>query len=61
MSRNENEVHYLQEAVQDIAGAIENIEAINGGELRNRALSLTITNLETGLLWLEQFLRELPE
>ena len=35
-----------------LAHAIEQLEELNRGERRSRELSLAITNLQTGVLWL---------
>lgn len=53
---NESEFYEL---LQDLGGLMTAVQEMNqDAKYRDRKLSLAVTNIEQGLLWLEQYNRE---
>ncbi len=50
----------VTETVSRLDIMLINLNAFNEGETRSRDLSIAITNIEQGKLWLVQYLQSLP-
>lgn len=59
MSSNEQDVEALRQVCEHLYAIVDDLEQINRGELRDRRLSLALTHIETGAMWLDKYIAQL--